>query len=106
MTNLSSEEMYRKAKALTSVCRAIQAGSTADAVAILKRDYGWNPFKEPMKRSSNIDKKMRIFRRDGFIDRYSGNRLVFPGTLRLLSLLMKDDFPYHPHWKTSVCHPA
>jgi hypothetical protein len=47
-----------------------------------------------------------IFFRDGFIDRYSGARLIFPGTLRLLSKILKDDFPYHRNWRTDACHWA
>jgi hypothetical protein len=49
---------------------------------------------------------MTIFLRDGFIDRYSGKRLVFPGTLRVLSILLPDEFPYHPNWKLEVTHPT
>ncbi len=47
---------------------------------------------------------MRVFRRDGFVDRYSGERLVFPGTLRLLSDLLPEAFPFHPNWKVSETH--
>ena len=44
--------------------------------------------------------------RDGFIDRYSGKRLVFPGTLRLLSILLPSEFPFHSNWKMDACHFA
>ncbi len=44
--------------------------------------------------------------RDGFIDRYTGQRLIFPGVLRVLSLLLPRDFPFHPHWRTTETHPA
>jgi hypothetical protein len=47
---------------------------------------------------------MRIFLRDGFIDRYSGARLVFPGLLRAISLLLPKEFPYHTHGKMSEAH--
>jgi hypothetical protein len=46
----------------------------------------------------------RVFIRDGFIDRYSGTRLVFPGTLRLLSCLTAAEFPAHPNWKMAESH--
>jgi hypothetical protein len=46
-----------------------------------------------------------VFLRDGYIDRYSGNRLVFPGVLRLISHLLPTDFPYHPNWTFGVGHP-
>ena|SRR5688500_18432347 len=45
-----------------------------------------------------------IFIRDSFVDRYSSQRLVFPGALRLLSRLMPEDFPAHPNWKMSASH--
>jgi|SRR5579859_651632 len=44
------------------------------------------------------------FIRDGFVDRYSGQRLVFPGTLRLLSKILPEEFPFHTNWKMSQCH--
>lgn len=37
-------------------------------------------------------------------DRYSGTQLVFPGVLRLLSRLLRSEFPFHPNWKMSETH--
>jgi hypothetical protein len=51
-------------------------------------------------------KATRIFKRDGFLDRYTGTRLVYPPVLRLLSLILPKEFPYHPNWKTADTHPA
>jgi len=36
----------------------------------------------------------------------SGDRLAFPPVLRLLSHLMPEDFPFHPHGKMDKCHIA
>ncbi|MFZ1427770.1 MAG: hypothetical protein WAS21_13460 [Geminicoccaceae bacterium] len=47
-----------------------------------------------------------MFTRDGFVDRYSGERLVFPGTLRLLAKLLPNEFPFHSNWRTDACHFA
>jgi hypothetical protein len=44
--------------------------------------------------------------RDGFVDRYSGRRLVFPGTLRLLSSLFEVEFPFQRNWRSADCHFA
>lgn len=49
---------------------------------------------------------MVVFTRDGFVDRYSGDLLVFPGTLRLLAKLLPHEFPFHSNWKADACHPA
>ncbi len=42
--------------------------------------------------------------RDGFIDRYSGNRMLFPGILRLLAVALPAAFPFQEHWKMSETH--
>ena len=47
-----------------------------------------------------------VFVRDGFIDRYSGEQLVFPGALRLLSRLLPSEFPFHSNWKMTETHMA
>jgi hypothetical protein len=47
-----------------------------------------------------------VFIRDGFIDRFSGNRLIFPPVLRVISVMLPNEFPYHPNWKTELTHPA
>lgn len=64
---------------------------------------------EPVLRPTRVIPPLeaaRVFVRDGFLDRYSGERLVFPGVLRLLSHLMPREFPFHPGWKRGVVHPA
>jgi hypothetical protein len=43
---------------------------------------------------------------NGFIDRYSGHRLVFPPVFRVLSVALPTDFPYHRNWKADVTHQA
>jgi hypothetical protein len=49
---------------------------------------------------------MEIFLRDGFVDGYSGDRLIFPGALRLISKKLPKAFPYHSAWKMDECHIA
>lgn len=64
----------------------------------------------PFTSTSNAGRKYTeyqmtvVFKRDGFVDRYSGTKLVFPGTLRLLSRLMLEEFPARPNWKMSESH--
>jgi len=72
---------------------------------IIIREY---PFvkSETSNRNYSLKQKMEVFMRDGFIDRYSGKRLVIPGILKVLSNYFPDEFPYHPHWKLSECHIA
>jgi 5-methylcytosine-specific restriction endonuclease McrA len=94
-----------KSRTIQKVCEALLADDRSGASQISRREY---PFViQPLsKRKYNEVESTRIFIRDGFIDRYSGDRLVFPGVLRLLSRLMPEVFPFHPNWKMSECHIA
>jgi hypothetical protein len=55
-------------------------------------------------RKYSASQATNLFIRDGFIDRYTGERLVFPGVLRLISHLFPSEFPYHSAWKFGVGH--
>jgi len=57
-------------------------------------------------RSMSVEEKLKIFIRDGFIDRYSGNKLLFPSVLRIITQELGDVFPFHTNWKMSDCHIA
>jgi hypothetical protein len=47
-----------------------------------------------------------VFLRDGLVDRYSGERLIFPPVLRVISLELPEVFPIHRNWKMSETHTA
>jgi len=94
-----------KIVAIATVCRALADETPDAAIAVLKEYYPFAPKEITKRRYRRID-FMRVFVRDGFIDRYSGERLIFPPVLRVLSSVLPEDFPYHPNWKTDVTHPA
>ncbi len=98
-------EIRPRADVLAGVCGALARDDLAGAKAIAVAEY---PFVRQTKagRSYTETESMRIFLRDRFTDRYSGARLVFPGTLRLLSNVMPEEFPAHPNWKMSESHIA
>ncbi|EMI66173.1 HNH endonuclease domain protein [Leptospira noguchii str. Cascata] len=58
------------------------------------------------KRKLSTFEKLSLFIRDGFIDRYTGDQLVFPNVLRLISFNLTTSFPYHTNWKMAECHIA
>ncbi len=91
------------ADVLARVCGALLERDADSARAIARAEY---PFVRPQNAGRKYGElqSMRVFLRDRFTDRYSGARLVFPGTLRLLSRLMPDEFPFHPNWKMTECH--
>ena len=87
------------------VCRAISDGKKDDARKIIRAEYKFTSFKNKGRRYTEI-KKTEVFLRDGFIDRYSGEKLVYPPVLKILSNLFPKDFPYQKHWKMSETHIA
>ena len=97
--------MTDRSDILASVCARIEDGRLADAAAILVREYPFTQMANISRRYSAI-RCMRVFVRDGFIDRYSGARLIFPGTLRLIATIFPTEFPFHNNWRTDACHFA
>jgi hypothetical protein len=89
---------------IRTACDAVGDGRTNDARALIARDYPHVPVLAAGRRYSKRQ-CVAVFVRDGYVDRYSGQRLVFPGTLRLLSLMLPDVLPFHRNWKMDACHP-
>jgi len=90
---------------IAQVCAHVTQTNMDAAAELLKQEY---PF-EPITKSSRqyTPKQMtKIFIRDGFIDRYRGNKLIFPPTLRILSHYFHNEFPYHKNGKMSEGHIA
>lgn len=97
--------MDLKTDVLSKVCAALTVGDPDSAKEKLSEGYPFTPAETITRRYSERD-SMKQFLHDGFIDRYTGNRLVNPGVLRLLHVLLGDDFPAHQNWKVSETHPA
>ena len=102
--------MYRrnrilKGEVLKRVAINLLSQNKSEAIKIIQNDY---PFVYlPREKRTYTDKqKIKQFVKDGFIDRYSGQRLVNPGLLKVISYYLPDVFPYHPHWKMDECHNA
>lgn len=102
---MSTTEKRDKADIIADVCERLSSSGIDAAIAVLHREYKFDP--EPItKRKYGPMESTRVFVRDGFIDRYTGTRVIFPPVFRLLSVVMPQDFPYHPAWKTDLTHPA
>lgn len=97
--------MDLKAGVLADVCAALAVDDSTKAKTTLQKGYPFVPVEKIARRYSERE-SMKLFIRDGFIDRYTGNRLVNPGVLRLLHVVLEDDFPADPNWKVSRTHPA
>lgn len=100
------EQKRDRATILEEASESILAGSIEEASALIEREYPFEPI-TPQKRTSTADRVIRIAVRDGFIDRYSGKKLVNPGLLRSLSTLLPNGvFPFTPHWSMRETHAA
>ena len=90
---------------IKEVCKKITDLDVSVAKEIINKKYPHEELKNA-GRQYNEKRKTKIFRRDGFIDRYSGEKLIYPPVLKILSVLMKKEFPYQKHWKMSDTHIA
>lgn len=97
------KQLTEKTGIVRRVCAALAADDRALAADIARNSYPFAPVTAG-KRAFSAFQATSVFRRDGFIDRYSGTELVFPGALRLLSRLLPAEFPAHPNWKASESH--
>ncbi len=94
-----------RAAIIDRVVQALRGDDRAIARDILCAEYPFVPV-TPERRRYTEPQSLQVFIRDGFVDRYSGQRLVFPGIFRLLTRLLPQEFPYHPNWKMTETHPS
>ncbi|MBR5262462.1 MAG: HNH endonuclease [Clostridia bacterium] len=94
-----------KAQILKNISKLLLESKTEEARTVIQNEY---PHKhiELKTRSYTLKEKMEQFLRDGFIDRYTGKRLVNPGLLKIISYYFPEEFPYDPHWKMTKTHRA
>lgn len=97
--------MANKGLIIKAACEYLNNDQVEVARNLLENKYPFE-YKEYNKRSCTLKQSLDIFVRDGFIDRYSGDKLIFPGALKILSEIFPDEFPYHKNWKMSECHIA
>jgi hypothetical protein len=92
-----------RASVVERIVAALDANNPFEAINIAKREYPWEPATAPVRKMTR-KRAFSVFIKDGFIDRYSGSRLVFPGTLLLLGKVVPDAFPAHRNWRVSETH--
>ncbi len=91
--------------ALKRACDALSMQDLATAEAIISSEIPFEPTAKQSRRYTETE-ATHLFLRDGFIDRYSGDRLIYPPVLRLVSLMLPSVFPYQSNWKLDQCHIA
>jgi hypothetical protein len=96
---------YNKIDVLKKAAESIFEGNSELAKKYIEVGYPFTPVKRDT-RTYTVQEMIEQFYRDGFVDRYSGERLINPGMLRVMSEKLPDVFPYQAHWKTEECHMA
>jgi len=96
--------MEDKMKVIEQDCNLLLRDAKDAAAMLINDNYKFNS--QTIKKRGYSGQKMQIFARDGFVDRYSGKKLVIPGILKILSTYFPKDFPYQSHWKMSETHTA
>jgi len=88
---------------IKEICTLLINDKKQEGIDLAKSKY---PFEQRNINGRNYTKTQmcKIFLRDGFIDRYSGERLLFPGLIKILTIEFPQIFKYHKHWKTSETH--
>jgi hypothetical protein len=94
-----------RAAVIGRAVQTLRKGGLAAASNILLAEYPFLAVTPEGRRYTEVQ-SLHVFMRDGFTDRYSGQRLVFPGVLRLLSRLLPQEVPFHRNWKVAETHPA
>ncbi|MBT3266418.1 HNH endonuclease [Candidatus Poribacteria bacterium] len=90
---------------MARICFALSERDKERAGRIARAEYAYEPL-ACARATFTPAESLRMFIRDGFLDRYSGRRLVFPGALRVVSQLLPDEFPSHPNRETGGPHIA
>ena len=92
-----------KALLIQDICKLLSEEKKQECIDLLNNNY---PFIETKtnKRQCSKYQMCKVFLRDGFIDRYSGDRLLFPGLIKILTIEFPDIFKYHKNWKMSDTH--
>ena len=97
--------MNEKSEIIESIAHLLLNGQRNEAKEIINNVYP-HRFYNVEKRSYTTAQKMKQFCKDGFIDRYTGYRLLNPGILKVITYFFPLEFPYQTHWKMTETHIA
>ncbi len=88
---------------MDTLAKCLLSGDQDEAIRIASKDYPFLPV-EKQQRKYTKHQMLTVFLRDGFIDRYSGERLYHPGFLRMLNVMLPEQFPFDAHGSLDKCH--
>jgi len=92
-----------KTEIIKNLCQLLLENRKDDCIDLANSNYPFS-INSASKRQYSKYEMCKCFLDDGFIDRYSGDKLLFPGLLMILSIEFPDIFKYHRNWKMSETH--
>lgn len=95
--------MSDKALIIEEASMLLLKNSKIKAINVINSRYKFE-YIPVYSRNYTDELKIKLFYRDGFIDRYTGEKLVIPGILKILSFYFPKQFPYQSHWKMTETH--
>lgn len=116
--------MTEKYEIIMDACLALSDEGSEASQEIIKELYRFDPLAKPKpvprEMAAPIERKveasdfwnedhasmMRVFARDGFMNRFTGELLIFPAVLRLLSKEFPSIMPYQMAWRIGEIHIA
>ena len=92
-----------KALLIQNLCGLLLDDKRQECIDFVNKNY---PFINNLTQKRHYSKYQmcKVFLRDGFIDRYSGDKLLFPGLIKILTIEFPNIFKYHRNWKMSDTH--
>jgi hypothetical protein len=119
-----NDVMAKNWEIIMDACLALSDEGIDECRRIIQMNYPFDPNAKPREvksresqlRDSKVEviscwvenhiAKMRVFSRDGFENRFTGEPLIFPAVLRLLSKALPREFPFQQYWRPEATHIA
>ncbi len=116
--------MAKNWEIIMDACQALSDDGVDECRRIIQKNYPFDPNARPREVKVRTGQprdikaeaiscwledhnlKMKVFSRDGFENRFTGEPLIFPAVLRLLSKEMPRDFPFQQYWRPESTHMA
>jgi len=93
------------ARLLVRAGHAVIVDRLAEGESLIGENWPHTP-RVRAKRRATETKKLSIWIKDGFRCRYSGDLLLFPAFMTIMSALFPDTFPAHKNGKAEFAHDA
>ena len=90
--------MKEKAELIKDISFCLMNNDKMATLEIINIYYKFSNKDIKVRKRSEYE-KLEKYLNDGFIDSYTGEKLIFSGMLNIISNYFPKEFPYHSHWK-------